>query len=59
MVAASFLTLIYWTLFGLVACYLMFLVGAELERRKRVRQMRERRLRRRNLNALPPEKWNR
>lgn len=57
MIFASFVTLLYWTAFGMVALYLLLLVGRELDRRQRVRRMRERRLRRRHLDSLAPKPW--
>ena len=57
MIAASFYTLFYWTVFGAVAVYFLLLVMREAERRARVRRMRERRLRRRHLDSLEPKRW--
>jgi hypothetical protein len=57
MIAASFYTLFYWTVFGAVAVYLLLLVMREADRRARVRRMRERRLRRNTLNQLEPRRW--
>ena len=51
------MTAVYWGLFGLVCVYLIYLVGVELERRKRVQRLRERRLRRRHLDSLEPKRW--
>lgn len=57
MIAASFYTLIYWTVFGAIAVYLLLLIMREADRRARVRRMRERRLRRDTLNAAEPRRW--
>ena len=57
MIAASFYTLFYWTVFGAVAVFFLLLVCREADRRARVRRMRERRLRRDHLNAIRPKPW--
>lgn len=57
MLAASFVTLLYWAAFGLVVVYLLLLVGQEMERRDRVRRMRERRQRRAMRDAKSPQRW--
>ena len=57
MVAASFYTLFYWTVFGAVAVYFLLLIVRELDRRDRVRRMRERRLTRAYRDSLEPKPW--
>jgi hypothetical protein len=55
--AASFVTLTYWAAFGAVAVYLIYLVCAEVERRRRIQRMRELRLRRALRDAKAPQRW--
>ena len=57
MLGASFYTFVYWFAFGAVVVYLLRLVAREVDRRKRLRVMRERRLRRRYLDSLEPKRW--
>lgn len=57
MAAASFFTLFYWAVFGAVALYLLWLVHVEMDRRSRVRRMRELRMRRARLDAVEPKPW--
>ena len=51
------MTIFYWAVFAAVVAYFLVIVHQELERRSRIRRMRERRFRRDQLNAAQPKPW--
>ena len=53
----SLYTLFYWAAFGAICVYLLLLIHQLVERRARVRRMRERRHRRALLDALDAKRW--